>query len=72
MTEIGELLQQRIQNNDILDSTKIVTEELNREHGREFQQAMVHKVMKHRLGMRWKKIVTLSFWENSIANLILR
>ena len=57
---------------EVIDSTAAVTAKLNAGGHQQHKQSMVRRVMKHDMGMTYKKIKAISLHENSIRNLVLR
>ena len=58
--------------NVVIDSANMVKEVLNEETDQEYKEHQVRKIMRHDLGMRYKKISHVALHTNSPKNLILR
>ena len=57
---------------EILDSTAAVAARLNVGQAPEYKPSLVRQVMKHDMGMTYKKVKAISLHENSVRNLVLR
>lgn len=69
---IKKLVKEKVDSGAIIDSVRAMTKDLESQGLDSVKESDVRMVMREELGMRFRKIKTVSLHSNSVKNLVLR